>query len=134
MSYLIQHAVYLLSVLILLSVMFSLISSVHVCFIFFFFCCFSVFFFCMLVFFFFFSSRRRHTRCLSDWSSDVCSSDLGAAAAAQRDRDDVDRGAHRGRSGGARAGGLARDHRARSDAADLEAALDGRREDRKSVV
>src|SRR5262245_57806923 len=24
-----------------------------------------------------FSSRRRHTRCLSDWSSDVCSSDLG---------------------------------------------------------
>src|SRR5436853_80946 len=28
--------------------------------------------------FFFFSSRRRHTRCLSDWSSDVCSSDLAA--------------------------------------------------------
>src|SRR5205814_6882730 len=28
---------------------------------------------------FFFSSRRRHTRCLSDWSSDVCSSDLSAA-------------------------------------------------------
>src|SRR5205814_7776623 len=27
---------------------------------------------------FFFSSRRRHTRCLSDWSSDVCSSDLFA--------------------------------------------------------
>src|SRR5262245_55784605 len=33
--------------------------------------------------FFFFSSRRRHTRCLSDWSSDVCSSDLGANGAAQ---------------------------------------------------
>src|SRR2546422_9330149 len=30
-----------------------------------------------LVFFFFFSSRRRHTRCSRDWSSDVCSSDLG---------------------------------------------------------
>src|SRR5262245_62290816 len=30
------------------------------------------------IFFFFFSSRRRHTRCLSDWSSDVCSSDLDA--------------------------------------------------------
>src|SRR5262249_52353873 len=30
----------------------------------------SVFFF-----FFFFSSRRRHTRLVSDWSSDVCSSD-----------------------------------------------------------
>src|SRR5262245_65373424 len=29
---------------------------------------------------FFFSSRRRHTRCLSDWSSDVCSSDLAAGA------------------------------------------------------
>src|SRR2546429_8293312 len=29
------------------------------------------------VFFFFFSSRRRHTRCSRDWSSDVCSSDLG---------------------------------------------------------
>src|ERR1035438_5000459 len=27
-------------------------------------------------FFLLFSSRRRHTRCLSDWSSDVCSSDL----------------------------------------------------------
>src|SRR5438045_9299236 len=27
---------------------------------------------------FFFSSRRRHTRCLSDWSSDVCSSDLAS--------------------------------------------------------
>src|SRR5438045_8288158 len=33
----------------------------------------------MSFFFFFFSSRRRHTRCLSDWSSDVCSSDLNAA-------------------------------------------------------
>src|SRR2546422_4766687 len=30
--------------------------------------------------FFFFSSRRRHTRCSRDWSSDVCSSDLGGAA------------------------------------------------------
>src|SRR5437879_3906917 len=27
--------------------------------------------------FFFFSSRRRHTRYIGDWSSDVCSSDLG---------------------------------------------------------
>src|SRR6266581_8877970 len=26
---------------------------------------------------FFFSSRRRHTRWTGDWSSDVCSSDLG---------------------------------------------------------
>src|SRR5436189_3497009 len=29
------------------------------------------------VIFFFFSSRRRHTRYIGDWSSDVCSSDLG---------------------------------------------------------
>src|SRR5256885_7278057 len=28
---------------------------------------------------FFFSSRRRHTRLQGDWSSDVCSSDLGKA-------------------------------------------------------
>src|SRR5438093_2803906 len=34
--------------------------------------------------FFFFSSRRRHTRLVSDWSSDVCSSDLLA-----RRRDDL---------------------------------------------
>src|SRR5690348_17824518 len=31
--------------------------------------------------FFFFSSRRRHTRWTGDWSSDVCSSDLGKTAA-----------------------------------------------------
>ena len=30
-------------------------------------------------FFFFFSSRRRHTIWVSDWSSDVCSSDLSLA-------------------------------------------------------
>src|SRR5258706_4519128 len=36
---------------------------------------------------FFFSSRRRHTRLVSDWSSDVCSSDLdiqGSVAGFQR--------------------------------------------------
>src|SRR5262245_63877467 len=37
--------------------------------------------------FLFFSSRRRHTRCLSDWSSDVCSSDLAAVARAEVDLD-----------------------------------------------
>src|SRR5215813_6106810 len=35
---------------------------------------------CFMFIFFFFSSRRRHTRCGRDWSSDVCSSDLGRAA------------------------------------------------------
>src|SRR5204863_2028448 len=34
-----------------------------------------------LMSFFFFSSRRRHTRSLRDWSSDVCSSDLGMGPA-----------------------------------------------------
>src|SRR5437016_7057992 len=32
-----------------------------------------------MICFFFFSSRRRHTRLVSDWSSDVCSSDLHAS-------------------------------------------------------
>src|SRR5262249_60029771 len=31
---------------------------------------------CVVQVVFFFSSRRRHTRLVSDWSSDVCSSDL----------------------------------------------------------
>src|SRR5262245_17017073 len=31
---------------------------------------------------FFLSSSRRHTRCLSDWSSDVCSSDLAPSPSA----------------------------------------------------
>src|SRR5215831_20605724 len=34
----------------------------------------------LTLFSFFFSSRRRHTRCLSDWSSDECSSDLTIAS------------------------------------------------------
>src|SRR5262249_56638393 len=34
---------------------------------------------------FFFPSRRRHTRWVSDWSSDVCSSDLRRALPARRD-------------------------------------------------
>src|SRR5438093_10284675 len=35
----------------------------------------------MLFCLFFFSSRRRHTRLVSDWSSDVCSSDLAKPVA-----------------------------------------------------
>src|SRR6266446_5441599 len=34
----------------------------------------------MFIYLFFFSSRRRHTRLQGDWSSDVCSSDLGVHA------------------------------------------------------
>src|SRR5690348_11771641 len=36
--------------------------------------------FLVLGFMFFFSSRRRHTRWTGDWSSDVCSSDLGPSS------------------------------------------------------
>src|SRR5205814_7345336 len=35
------------------------------------------------------SSRRRHTRCLSDWSSDVCSSDLIANGFPREDGFDI---------------------------------------------
>src|SRR5438046_9950455 len=40
------------------------------------------------MFLFFFSSRRRHTRLVSDWSSDACSSDLlfGVGGIDHRDR------------------------------------------------
>src|SRR5437867_6018332 len=38
----------------------------------------------LFVVFFFFSSRRRHTRSYGDWSSDVCSSDLGVVRALAR--------------------------------------------------
>src|SRR5205814_7628106 len=51
-----------------------LLFDAHSIFLLLFFYFFYVFYF--FCFFFFFSSRRRHTRCLSDWSSDVCSSDL----------------------------------------------------------
>src|SRR5262245_65384357 len=48
-----------------------------------------------MYFFFFFSSRRRHTRCLSDWSSDVCSSDLVPAVVLgeyeERDQEGIDK-------------------------------------------
>src|SRR5207245_7733217 len=36
----------------------------------------------------FVSSRRRHTRCYRDWSSDVCSSDLGAKRRLHRAQDE----------------------------------------------
>src|SRR6266487_4314535 len=39
---------------------------------------------------FFFSSRRRHTRWTGDWSSDVCSSDLGEHLGRMIGRPDVD--------------------------------------------
>src|SRR5262249_60062831 len=64
--------------------------------------------FCLIVsccclcflFFFFFSSRRRHTRLVSDWSSDVCSSDLSRISVDVRPRraqatDSIDRASER---------------------------------------
>src|SRR6266511_4163707 len=45
-------------------------------------------------FFFFFSSRRRHTRFSRDWSSDVCSSDLGKRLPRRTAKSVDDYGAH----------------------------------------
>src|SRR5690606_39670966 len=39
---------------------------------------------CDVCYYFFFSSRRRHTSFSRDWSSDVCSSDLGRWESGQR--------------------------------------------------
>src|SRR5215475_11422694 len=74
--------------------------------------------------FFFFSSRRRHTRFSRDWSSDVCSSDLGGLSAVGR----MPPGSFGGTNfaagmGGALQGGevarTAADARARADKNDL---------------
>ena len=43
---------------------------------------------------FFFSSRRRHTRLRRDWSSDVCSSDLGETSERLAKLDDLLKNAH----------------------------------------
>src|SRR3712207_9486563 len=44
---------------------------------------------------FFFSSRRRHTRYWRDWSSDVCSSDLGTSwAGTFKDGAKIDEGTY----------------------------------------
>src|SRR5205807_6534533 len=54
--------------------------------------------------FVFFSSRGRHTRLQGDWSSDVCSSDLGPAAAWAADRRSADRNGARWSAAHAAAG------------------------------
>src|SRR5256886_4490925 len=61
-------------------------------------------------FYFFFSSRRRHTRFDCDWSSDVCSSDLGPLSERLR--------LHDGRDVSADVDGLA--HGVHGQSADLE--------------
>src|SRR3712207_9220474 len=64
---------------------------------------------------FFFSSRRRHTRYWRDWSSDVCSSDLGERGGCRDGRRQNGRGQRRrglGAGRGTRAGpGDAAGHR-----------------------
>src|SRR5690554_7315613 len=52
-------------------------------------CCVNIVF--GLYFFFFFSSRRRHPRYGRDWSSDVCSLDLGALLAGTKYRGDFEK-------------------------------------------
>src|SRR2546422_10569040 len=73
--------------------------------------------------FFFFSSRRRHTRCSRDWSSDVCSSDLGRRHRARgaRGRGRLAGGERRRREAGEGVRHLAR----RRDARDPKAAGSG---------
>src|SRR3712207_8949536 len=64
--------------------------------------CRSLWYYCVymrLLRFFFFSSRRRHTRYWRDWSSDVCSSDLGAPAAQAREHPPLISVAGRGATG-----------------------------------
>src|SRR5437879_10115400 len=71
-----------------------------------------------LFLFFFFVSRRRHTRYIGDWSSDVCSSDLGQhdapeLAACGRDAEggrDVPAGVGAGEQRGDRAAGQCAAH------------------------
>src|SRR6266571_6123779 len=55
--------------------------------------------------FFFFSSRRRHTRLTCDWSSDVCSSDLGGKTEAAAVVHEHDRGKRPGTVGLGHCGG-----------------------------
>src|SRR5437016_6949919 len=95
------------------------------------------FFFCVLFFspFFFFSSRRPHTRLVSDWSSDVCSSDLAhhrwRQAGAERSGDALRR------AGGRSVGDIRADRvesvggRRRLPAAGWPAAGDRRSEERR---
>src|SRR3712207_5947903 len=61
--------------------------------------------------FFFFSSRRRHTRYWRDWSSDVCSSDLCAAAGPPRPRRTEVTAVHGGLLGAAYLAGSSPVHR-----------------------
>src|SRR5262249_47989520 len=67
--------------------------------------------------FFFFSSRRRHTRLVSDWSSDVCSSDLRDRLV--EDRQPVAARAFRGRTDDRQRLGLGLDAFGGADAGEL---------------
>src|SRR5258706_11970852 len=70
------------------------------------------------MFLFFFSSRRRHTRLVSDWSSDVCSSDLplpGAAGSARAPAGRADRRRARSLPAGSKAPGGCAGHLSVSD-------------------
>src|SRR5256885_15493842 len=57
---------------------------------------------------FFFSSRRRHTRLQGDWSSDVCSSDLGTAVGRRASSRGGPPGRRGWRGGRSRGGGVSR--------------------------
>src|SRR5262245_62367991 len=78
---------------------------------------------------FFFSSRRRHTRCLSDWSSDVCSSDLDHRVAVGV-RPTLARAADQALVGAEYRGGVGEPR----EAARLGLDLEGRKKERRRVL
>src|SRR3546814_1568575 len=57
----------------------------------FFLCCFRVLYSCCCLFFFFFKQKTAYEMRISDWSSDVCSSDLRTAAAGGEHQPDNNR-------------------------------------------
>src|SRR5262249_56092619 len=82
---------------------------------------------CLLWMCFFFSRRRRHTRLVSDWSSDVCSSDLHHALTSSWR-------AKAGRKTSCAKKKLERDDDSKKGHHALSASLSCRIRDRKSVV
>src|SRR5256884_7408773 len=86
--------------------------------------------------FFFFASRRRHTRCSRDWSSDVCSSDLGELAADGGDLEGlrVPSFVHLDRGSAKRPEAHSQDQRSQSQHEDRFCRTPRTHQDRKSVV
>src|SRR5262245_62989633 len=90
-----------------------------------------VYWMCCFFVVFFFSSRRRHTRCLSDWSSDVCSSDLESERTRRKKRVKTSSGESRWNSACSASASAARAGRMSTSAPFLSVTV--RSSDRKST-